>query len=166
MIDGTLAAFVEPSEKPISTSQNQTSELTLTSIVGGLDIAIFEKQKQSPPLAVEIAEAFAERCLGRDNALLPIDPGSKLIEDRTTEALSSLATLLGVVVGGGRIALDGQQSRDDAHAFESDAATGACDFNEPTPRRIRRQPGYSRTGPAIVCPSRSVSADRARANSR
>jgi len=30
-------------------------------------------------LAIEIAEAFAEWGLGRDEALLPIDPGSKLV---------------------------------------------------------------------------------------
>ena len=84
-------------------------------------------------MAVEIAEAFAEWGLGRDDALLLIDPGSKLIEDRTSQSLSAIATLLCVVTGARGFAFDGEQSRDDAHAFEGDAVAGASGFYETTP---------------------------------
>ena len=83
-------------------------------------------------MAVEIAEAFAEGGLGRHDALLLVDPGSKLIEDRTTQSLSSIATLLRVVTGGRRFALDRKELRDDAHAFEGDAVAGAGSFHQPT----------------------------------
>jgi hypothetical protein len=132
-IAGTLAAFIEPREEPVATTQYQASELTLSSVIGRFDIPILEKEQQSSPLAIEIAEAFAEWGLGRDDALLLVDPGSKLVEDRTSQSLSAIATLLRVVTGGHRFAFDGEQSRDDAHAFEGDAVAGTRCFYETTP---------------------------------
>ena len=58
-IAGALSAFIEPCEKPIASPQHQTSELALSSIVGGFDIAVVEKEQESRPLASQVAQALA-----------------------------------------------------------------------------------------------------------
>src|SRR5580658_3313800 len=112
------AASVEPREEPIFAAQNEPPELAFSSVVGGFDVSVFEKEQQSWPLAIQIPEPLAERCLGRNHGLLPLDPGAKLVENRPAGVVPSLAPLLGVVSGARRVTLDREQARDDAHALK------------------------------------------------
>ena len=134
------AALIKPDEEPVATSEDQSSKLALSSIVGGFDVSVVEKEQKSTPLAIQISEACAEGRLGRHDRLLPIDPGSKLVEDRAAELKASLASLLRGVAGTRRLAFDREQARDDAYSFKSDAVARASRFYEsaPTMRLILR----------------------------
>src|SRR5450432_1549487 len=133
-VAGTRAAFVEPRKEPVLASENQPSELALPSVVGGFNVPVFEKEHQSWPLPIQVAEAPAEWRLGRNDRFLTIEPGPKLVEDRPTELSASLAPLLGVVACARRVSLDREQARDDAHAFEGDAVAGARGFDQTSSR--------------------------------
>ena len=58
-VAGAGAALVEPDKEPIATPEDQSSELAFSSIIGGFDVPIVEKEQQSTPLAIEISEAKA-----------------------------------------------------------------------------------------------------------
>jgi hypothetical protein len=132
-IAGACTALIEPGEKPIATSEDQSSELALASIVGGFDIPVVEKEQKSSPLAIQIPEARAKGRLGWHDGLLPIDPGSKLVEDRPAELIASLASLLRAVTGRRRFPLNREQARDDAYTLKRDTVAGTCCFYETTP---------------------------------
>ena len=52
-----------------------------------------------------------------------------LVEDRTTQTLASIASLLGIVAGGRRLAFDGEELRDDVHASRvRPGLRSACDL--------------------------------------
>ena len=135
-IAGARATSVEPREEPVLAAENETSELTFPSVVSGFDIPVFEKERQSWPLPVQVAEAFAEWRLGRNDRSLTIEPRPKLIEDRLTELSASVTPLLGIVARARRVSLDREQARDDAYAFEGDAIAGARGFDQ-TASRMR-----------------------------
>jgi hypothetical protein len=128
-----FAALVEPGEEPILATEDQPSELALSSVVGRFDVAVFEEEEQSWPLAIQVAESFAERRFGRSDGLVVIDPGAKLVEDRSTEALASLAPLLSAIARARRLSLDRKEAGDDPHAFERNAVASARGFDEATP---------------------------------
>ena len=86
-----LAAIVEPGKEPIFSAQDQAAQFALTATVGGLDVSIFEKQQQPSPLAVQIPERLSERCLGRHDGALPIDPSAELVGDRPGARLATLS---------------------------------------------------------------------------
>ncbi len=124
------AAFIEPCEQPIFATEHQAPELALASVVGGLDVPVFEEEQESRPLPLQVAEGFAERGLWRNDSLLLIDPQPELVENGPAELIASVAPLLGVIARTGRIAFDHEEAGDDAHAFERDAVAGARGFDK------------------------------------
>jgi hypothetical protein len=62
-----------------------------------------------------------------------IGPGAKVVEDRATEALASLAPLLSAIARTRRLSLGREEAGDDAHAFERHAIPSPRGFDEPTP---------------------------------
>src|ERR1019366_6604616 len=129
-------------KEPVLASENEPSELAFPSVVGGFDIPVFEKEQQSWPLPVQVAEALSKWRLGRNDRSLTIEPRPKLIEERPTGSSASLTSLLGVVACARRVSLDREQARDDSHALEGDAIAGARGFDQtsscvrPAPRSL------------------------------
>lgn len=78
---GPLAADVERGEEPVASAEHQSPQLALAAVVGRLDVAVVEKEDEALPLAMEISEPGAERCLLRDDGALSVDPGPKLLEN-------------------------------------------------------------------------------------
>ena len=74
-VGGALAAEVLPGKEPVFPSEDKPTELGLATIVGQLDVAVFEEEVEALPLAVEVAEALAERRPGRNDAAMFGNPG-------------------------------------------------------------------------------------------
>ena len=101
---------------------------------GRFDVAVFEEEQESLPLPIEIAEPLPEWSLRRSDSPLPVDPRAKLVQNRACVLVASCAPLLGGIAGAGGLALDSEQARDDAYAFESDTVAGARGFYESAAR--------------------------------
>lgn len=125
-----LAALVEPGEEPVLPSEDEPSKLAFPPIVGRLNVPIIEEEEKSLPLAMEVAEAFAERRLRRNDGAMLIEPRTQLIEDRSRVLVAPCASLLGRVAREHRDALDGEDAGDDAESFERDLISGARGLRE------------------------------------
>ena len=108
---GALATDVEPGEQPVLAADDQPPQLALATIVGGVDVAVVEEQQEPLPLAVQVAERAAERCLGRNGRPLVVDPDPQVVEDRAGFDLATQLPLVGGVAGELRRALDGEDAR-------------------------------------------------------
>jgi hypothetical protein len=74
-----FSTVVAPCKEPVASAEDKSSELTLTPVVGGLDVSVVEKEQQASPLAMQVAEGLAERGLGRNDGALAIEPRAKLV---------------------------------------------------------------------------------------
>jgi hypothetical protein len=153
-IDRMLPVRSPPSSSHVKSQlrlpRTRRPQLTLASVVGGLDVSIIEEEEQSLPLPVDVAQSLSERRLGRCDRGLAVHPSAKLIEDRGRVSLSTQAALFGVVAGPRRFALDAKQLGDDAHALERDAVAAACGLDETASRvspasRVRDGAGLARS---------------------
>src|ERR1041384_6262843 len=131
---GAFAAAVEPGEEPIFATEDQSTQLTLSAVVGQLDVAVLEEKREPRPLTMEIAERAAERGLGRDEAALLVEPVSKLLDDGDALALAAREALFRGVTGPRRSALDGEERGDQAQAFERDGVSFAHCLDDTPPR--------------------------------
>lgn len=116
---GAFAAAVEPGEEPIFATEDQSTQLTLSAVVGQLDVAVLEEQGEPRPLTMEISERAAEqaeRSLGRDEAALLVEPVSKFLDDGNALALAPRESLFSRVTGSRRSPLDGEEWGDQAQA--------------------------------------------------
>jgi hypothetical protein len=118
-VGGALGTLVEPGEEPVPSTEHEASQLTLSSVVRRFDVPVVEIEQQPWPLAVQVTEALAERRLRWRDRLLACDPLTKLVEDRSTAPFSSFSSLVGVVATARGLALDREETRDDAHALEA-----------------------------------------------
>jgi hypothetical protein len=122
---GALCPLIEPCEEPILTTENQSSELALATIIRQLDLSVLEEKREPLPLAVQVSETASEGCLGWRYGALVVEPRAQLVEDRLRECMASGASLFGTIAGECRRALDREQARDDLHPFERDLIAGA-----------------------------------------
>lgn len=130
---GALAAGVEPSEEPIFATEDQAPQLTLTSIVGELNVAIIEKERETIPLSMQVARSTTERSLGRNEGALVVEPSSELYSDRCALAVATRESLFCGVTGQSGRALDREQGRDDAEALERNGVPLPCSLDEAPP---------------------------------
>src|SRR4029077_7485226 len=79
-----FSAAVEPGEEPVLATENEAPELALASVVGGLDVPVVEEEEEPPPLAIDVSETSAERCIRRRCRLLSIEPLAKFLEHWST----------------------------------------------------------------------------------
>ena len=128
-----LPTFIEPREEPILPAQDQPMQFPFASIVGGLDIPIFEKTQKALPLSMQISECPSERCFRRGRSSMTIDSRSDLVEDRTGVGLTSCLSLVDTVARNGRFTLDGEQPRDDSQSLDCDGVTSPCGIHETPP---------------------------------
>ncbi len=145
-VGGALAALVEPGEEPISSTEDQSAQLALAPVIGGLDVSVFEKEQEPSPLAVQVAEGLAERCLGRVDRALPVDPVAALVGDGPGARVATVTSLIGRVAIDGRLALDCEEPGDDAQTFERDRVTGSSRLDE-TAAAVRPESRALAAGP-------------------
>src|SRR5260221_4289893 len=126
-----LAAVVEPCEEPIFPAEDQPSKLALAAIIGELDVAVLEKEREALPLAMEVSERTSERGLRWCERAVLVEPDTALLDDGLAVLDSPDESLLGVVAGELRDALDLEQRSDQADPLERDQiATAGC-LDEP-----------------------------------
>jgi hypothetical protein len=69
---GALTAEVMPDEEPILLSEDELSELAFTAVVGQLNVTVVEKENETWPLPVKIAQRSTERGSRWDDGLLRV----------------------------------------------------------------------------------------------
>jgi len=97
-----------------------------------LDVAVIHEEDEPAPLPMEIAERPSERSFWRGNGAVLVDPRAQFIEHRRSTREATRASLFGGVARESRLAFDGEERCDLAHALECDDVSRSSCFDEPS----------------------------------
>ena len=133
------SAEIFPGEEPIAPSQNQLSQLAFNTIVRQLDVPIAEKEHETLPLPMEIAERGAERRPRWHGRSLVLEPQAESFHRRRALLRPPLEPLRRVVTVERALPFHEEERPDYAQRREADLVASPSSLDEPA-ARVRLMP--------------------------
>ncbi|MEZ4226695.1 MAG: hypothetical protein R3B13_37455 [Polyangiaceae bacterium] len=112
--------------------EDESEQLAFPAVVCELDVSIFEEQRQSLPLAMQVTEGAPEAVFGGARSRCSSIQARSVCDDGLALLAASGKALRGVVAGKFRSALDFEERRDEAHSLERDGVATASCFDKPS----------------------------------
>src|ERR1022692_1324794 len=129
-----LTAEVVPREEPVAPPEDELSQFTFNSIVRELDVPVAEKEHETLPLAMEVAERGAERRLWWHCRSLLLEPDAESFHHGRALLRPSGEPLRRVVAVDRALPFHGEERPDHAQRREPDLVAGPGRLDEAATR--------------------------------